>query len=173
MLTAATLSSVGLPDTLPVLPRLGIEQLVLAEMVLHVIRPPPVCVTLVRPRPSKEPDTVYFVTDVALFVPSLTEIEYAPFPENGTVNVTLTAPRFELVPPLVIVACVTPNVTVSALFGLKFVPVIVTLEPTAPDTGLGSPSEMTWFRSAIESLTVKASDLPPLLTVSAICRRGR
>ena len=58
------------------------------------------------------------------------------------------------------------------MFGLKLMPVIVTLEPTVPDTGLGSPSETTWLRSAIESFSLKASELPPLLIVSATCRRG-
>ena len=73
--TAATVSKVGLPATLPVLPRLPIEQVVEAEIVLQEIDDPPVWEVLVKPSPSKEPLTVYFVADVALFVPSLTETE--------------------------------------------------------------------------------------------------
>src|SRR5205085_10559535 len=137
-----TVSSVGFPATFPVLPRLGIEHVVFAEIVLHVISPPPVWVMLVRASPSKEPLTVNLVAEVALFVPSLTETEKVPLPEKGTVKVTLTAPRLELVPPLVIVAAVEPNVTERAVLGLKFWPVIVTLVPTGPDTGIGSPGRL-------------------------------
>src|SRR5205814_1613987 len=97
-----------------------------------------------------------------------------PLPEKGTVNVAFTAPVPELVPPEVIVAAVEPNVTLRAVLGLKFEPVIVTLEPTVPVIGLGSPSEITSFRIAIESLSVKESELlPVLLTASAIWSRGR
>ena len=73
--TAATVSNVGLPATLPVFPRPLIVQAVVAEIVLHEIEDEPEWEVLVRPRPSNEPLTVYFVTEVALFVPSLTEIE--------------------------------------------------------------------------------------------------
>jgi len=93
--TAATVSNVGLPATLPVLPRPPIEQVVVAEIVLQEIDDAPLCEVLVSPSPSNEPLTVYFVCDVALFVPSPTEMEKAPLPENGTVKVALTAPVLE------------------------------------------------------------------------------
>src|SRR5205085_9021970 len=141
--TAATVSSVGFPATLPVLPSPPIEHVVVAEIVLQEIDDAPLWDVLVRPSPSNEPVTVYFVADVAVLMPSLTETEYAPLPEKGTVKVALTAPVLELVPPEVIVAAVEPNVTEIAVLGLKLMPAIVTLEPTAPVTGLGSPSETT------------------------------
>src|SRR4029079_13394157 len=96
-----------------------------------------------------------------------------PLPENGTVKVVLTAPVLELVPPEVIVAAGVPKVTVSALLGLKFVPVIVTLEPTVPETGLGSPSETTWLRSAIASFSRTVLELRPVVLIASVtCSLG-
>src|SRR4051794_31629038 len=73
-----------------------------------------------------------------MLVPSAIVIGYEPLPENGTLNVTLTSPVDEVVPPLTIEAAVLPKVTVKGAEEAKSRPVIVTFDPTAPLVGLGA-----------------------------------